>query len=65
MTDDDADIEAQVESRARNEAKDIAKMLHRQLMANAAVAEVQPNIQDSEDDRLHQQEKRKEALPQC
>ena len=67
VADDEADIEAQVQSRMKNEAKDIADMVHKQLMANAAVAEVQPSIQDtfsltttpSQDDRIRQKKKRK------
>ena len=67
VADDEADIEAQVQTRMKNEAKDIAEMVHKQLMANAAVADVQPSIQDtssltttpSEDDRIRQKKKRK------
>ena len=48
VSDTEADIEAQVQSRMQNQAKDIANLVHKELMANAAVpVEVQPSVQDT------------------
>jgi hypothetical protein len=66
VEDDEADIEAQVQNRMKTEAEDIADMVHKHLMANAAVAEVQPSAQDAsslttqdQDEQTRQQQKRK------
>ena len=48
VADADADIEAQVQSRMAMEARDIAKLVHKELMTNAAVpVDVQPSVPDT------------------